>query len=195
MHYKTLIDFAKIRETIPVLEQISVSNGVATATDMDVFISVPTDIKNGMYYPHGFDSEHPIPSKIPQSDFPDMPDMGELFGATVLKEQLIDDLEWVLKAASTEETRYYLNGVYFDEGHVIATDGHRMHYFEHAIAWGDDKKVGGILPKSACRIILNLVKEIGAKCITFEFFDMKFKCYIGKLGVVEGKAKSCTRSC
>lgn len=29
-------------------------------------------------------------------------------------------------ACSTEETRYYLNGVYFEPGSAVATDGHRM---------------------------------------------------------------------
>src|SRR5690554_2621909 len=29
-------------------------------------------------------------------------------------------------AAATKDVRYYLNGVYIGEGHVVATDGHRM---------------------------------------------------------------------
>lgn len=35
--------------------------------------------------------------------------------------------EWVAQAVSKEETRYYLNFVYVENGKMAATDGHRLH--------------------------------------------------------------------
>lgn len=37
-----------------------------------------------------------------------------------------NELEAIALAASTEETRYYLNGVYITGGAMVATDGHRL---------------------------------------------------------------------
>ena len=38
----------------------------------------------------------------------------------------IESLKAVSTCVSTEETRYYLNGVFFKDGLMISTDGHRM---------------------------------------------------------------------
>ena len=38
------------------------------------------------------------------------------------------DLSWVIKAKSKDESRYNLQGVYFDGEAFIATDGYRLHY-------------------------------------------------------------------
>ena len=81
---------------------------------------------------------------LPDSDFPDL-NAGELpvsftLPAEALK-RLIDRTQF---AISTEETRYYLNGIYFHvvgEGgearlRAVATDGHRLAKAEIAGAGG-----------------------------------------------------------
>ena len=40
------------------------------------------------------------------------------------------NFEWVAKAVSKDTTRYYLHHVYADGKHIVATDGHRMHWVE-----------------------------------------------------------------
>jgi len=41
--------------------------------------------------------------------------------------ELLKALRFVLPAASRDSTRRHLCGVYFDEGNLVATDGHRLH--------------------------------------------------------------------
>lgn len=45
-----------------------------------------------------------------------------------------DGLRFCKAFVSFEETRYYLNGVCLDEGHMVATDGHRMGVFPVALS-------------------------------------------------------------
>jgi DNA polymerase-3 subunit beta len=67
----------------------------------------------------------------PEDALPVAPDGGEkqkwcrnaVWGA----ETLHDALDWVLLAASQDETRANLNGVLFAGDEVVATDGHRLH--------------------------------------------------------------------
>jgi len=75
---------------------------------------------------------------LPGSDFPgyfDTVDRVAPIWTGTLTTEFLDALERVAPAISTEETRYYLNGVFFgkDEGgnpwayNLVATDGHRLH--------------------------------------------------------------------
>jgi hypothetical protein len=40
-------------------------------------------------------------------------------------------LEFILSAASEEETRYFMNGIYFDYENIVSTDGRRLIYTEN----------------------------------------------------------------
>lgn len=42
--------------------------------------------------------------------------------------ETFNDLSWVIKARSKDETRYNLHGVYFDGEAFVSTDGYRLHY-------------------------------------------------------------------
>src|SRR6476469_5901118 len=78
---------------------------------------------------------------LPESDFPDLAagDMTHKFSlpAAALK-RMIDKTQF---AISTEETRYYLNGIYLHTAgtgktivlRAVATDGHRLAQFELAL--------------------------------------------------------------
>lgn len=67
---------------------------------------------------------------LPAADFPIMKMEGLAHRFCVPAEQLARDLEFVRSGISTEESRYYLNGVFMEaasEGLVMsATDGHRL---------------------------------------------------------------------
>ena len=103
---------------------------------------------------------------LPADDFPqmagsDLPHEFEL-DASLLK-GLIDKTRF---AISTEETRYYLNGIYLHATQsngipvlrAVATDGHRLARVETPLPAGADKIPGVILPRKA---VIELHKLIG----------------------------------
>lgn len=213
MTYKTLAKLAKGRKTVPILGCVRIKDGIATTTDIEVYVHAPLNedasrMDNAAtYHAHGFEKGIFIKAEYPAEDFPELGDKGEVTGVTVIPADRMDAFKWVLQAASTEATRYYLNGIYFDpEGVVVATNGHRLHSFKQDIEWGyqtvqkpkkgkkkkaDAKKPepvkGGIIPSQACKIIIDLMKETKAQEVRIQFHEnCKFTCTIGEV-VVEGK--------
>ncbi len=107
-------------------------------------------------------------SCLPREDFPVMAE-GELphvfdLPAANLK-RLIDKTRF---AVSTEETRYYLNGIYLhvaedDDGSAllrgVATDGHRLARFDMACPAGLDAMPGVIVPRKVVGELRKLVDE------------------------------------
>ena len=104
---------------------------------------------------------------LPESDFPDI-SVGELgnrfsLAATDLK-KLIDKTQF---AISTEETRYYLNGIFMHavdvDGHTmlraVATDGHRLARVEIPAPEGAGGMPGVIVPRKAVAELLKLLEE------------------------------------
>ncbi len=106
-------------------------------------------------------------SCLPTEDFPEI-GTGEF--QTELKipagelRALIDRTKF---AMSTEETRYYLNGIYFHEAdkdgvkllRAVATDGHRLARFEMPLPDGADGMPGIIIPRKAIGELRKLVDE------------------------------------
>lgn len=192
MKLKTLVKLAKANtgSRIPILKTVHVKDNIATSTDMDVWISAPVSgfsfadgDEDMTYYPHGFEKGVFIKSGLPLTDFHhEFRKKGDARATITLNEKQIDVMAWVLKAASREETRYYLNGIYFDREEIIATDGHRVHAFKFETKWPDKNK-GAILPRKAVAMILDLVKELKAKTISIEFQDMSFICKVADVTI------------
>ena len=103
---------------------------------------------------------------LPESDFPDLT-AGELshafsIGAGDLK-RMIDKTQF---AISTEETRYYLNGIYLHtqevDGHTmlraVATDGHRLARLELPAPAGAAGMPGIIVPRKAVAEVQRLLE-------------------------------------
>ncbi|MCB1474125.1 MAG: DNA polymerase III subunit beta [Rhodobiaceae bacterium] len=124
---------------------------------------------------------------LPESDFPDMTagDMGNSFvlGAGAFK-QLIEKTQF---AISTEETRYYLNGIFLhctDGGHgasvlrAVATDGHRLARVDIAAPDGAEGMPGVIVPRKAVSEIERLIEDADAP-LTVELSDSKIRFTIG----------------
>lgn len=91
----------------------------------------------------------------PAADWPPLV-IGDPTGAAISVSEAL--LHKALKAASicisTEETRYYLNGIFFhDKGDglsLVSTDGHRMSLYKTGAPWG----IGdAILPRKACHFL------------------------------------------
>jgi len=104
---------------------------------------------------------------LPESDFPDITagDMAHRFvlPAGELK-RLIDKTQF---AISTEETRYYLNGIYLHTIDVdgrpvlraVATDGHRLARVDTAAPQGSVGMPGVIVPRKAVSEIQKLLED------------------------------------
>jgi DNA polymerase III subunit beta len=108
---------------------------------------------------------------LPASDFPDLAagDLTHRFslGAGDLK-KLIDNTQF---AISTEETRYYLNGIYMHTTDVggttmlraVATDGHRLARVEMPAPQGASGMPGVIVPRKAVNEVQKLIEDIEAE--------------------------------
>jgi len=106
-------------------------------------------------------------SCLPTSDFPQI-GAGELPTELAIPANdlraLIDRTKF---AMSTEETRYYLNGIYLhaaeNEGvsvlRAVATDGHRLARFEMPLPEGAAEMPGVIIPRKAIGEIRKLIDE------------------------------------
>ena len=76
-------------------------------------------------------------------------------------------------AISTEETRYYLNGIYLHEAErdgapilrAVATDGHRLASAEIALPAGAEGMPGVILPRKAVAELRKLVDELSDEIV------------------------------
>jgi DNA polymerase-3 subunit beta len=123
---------------------------------------------------------------LPESDFPDLA-AGEMthtfkIAAADLK-RLIDKTQF---AISTEETRYYLNGIYLHAAgsgnaqtlRAVATDGHRLAQVELALPAGARGMAGIIVPRKTVGEVQRLIEDATAE-ITVELSQAKIRFTIG----------------
>jgi DNA polymerase-3 subunit beta len=126
---------------------------------------------------------------LPESDFPDLttgefPTRFSLPAATLKK--LIDRTQF---AISTEETRYYLNGIYLHVVTVgkkpmlraVATDGHRLAQAQVDAPAGSEKMTGVIVPRKAVGEIQKLVEGVDGD-VGVEISDTKIRVTIPASG-------------
>jgi DNA polymerase-3 subunit beta len=88
-------------------------------------------------------------------------------------------LEWVSRAMSTESTRYYLNGIYFDKGAMVATDGHRL--FKCKVEGANGNL---IMPALTVKGVIAVAKAVGATKIVITPHSSGMFVAIGKCEVV-----------
>jgi DNA polymerase-3 subunit beta len=123
---------------------------------------------------------------LPESDFPDLA-AGEMthkftLAAADLK-RLIDKTQF---AISTEETRYYLNGIYLHTAgsgksvklRAVATDGHRLAQVELALPPGAAGMPGIIVPRKTVGEVQRLIEDAGAE-VAVELSQGKIRFTIG----------------
>ena len=98
---------------------------------------------------------------LPPEDFPDLSsgEFGNIFSLAAAELRFL--IERTRFAISTEETRYYLNGIYFHEVkqskhlRAVATDGHRLAQSQMTLPAGAADMPGIIVPR---KTVLELVK-------------------------------------
>ncbi|MFZ1949902.1 MAG: DNA polymerase III subunit beta [Pseudolabrys sp.] len=125
---------------------------------------------------------------LPESDFPDLAagEMSHSFklAAADLK-RLIDKTQF---AISTEETRYYLNGIYLHTAgtaksgmlRAVATDGHRLAQVELPLPQGAAGMPGIIVPRKTVGEVQRLV-ETGEGDVAVELSAGKIRFTIGNV--------------
>lgn len=102
---------------------------------------------------------------------------------------------------STEETRYYLNGIYLHDhegkARAVATVGHRLAQIDSDVAWAMPELKGVIIPRDAVAALLSLINpkdnvpiegSIGARFFNFRTANWEIK---GK--VIDGTFPDYTR--
>jgi DNA polymerase-3 subunit beta len=125
---------------------------------------------------------------LPESDFPDLAasDMTHTFTLTAgdLK-RLIDKTQF---AISTEETRYYLNGIYLHVAgtgksqtlRAVATDGHRLAQTDLPAAAGAAGMPGVIVPRKTVIEVQRLIEDSEAE-VKIELSSAKIRFSIGNV--------------
>ncbi|MEP0940911.1 MAG: DNA polymerase III subunit beta [Rhizobiaceae bacterium] len=125
---------------------------------------------------------------LPESDFPDLT-AGEFSHTFRMAcedfKTLIDRTQF---AISTEETRYYLNGIYFhtveDESELklraVATDGHRLAQAQTTAPDGSAGMPGIIVPRKAVAEVQKLLEEPDAS-VTVELSDTKIRFTVNQV--------------
>ena len=123
---------------------------------------------------------------LPESDFPDLAagEMSHSFklAAADLK-RLIDKTQF---AISTEETRYYLNGIYLHTAgsgktatlRAVATDGHRLAQVELPLPPGAAGMPGIIVPRKTVGEVLRLLEDSSAE-VGVQLSQSKIRFTIG----------------
>ncbi len=125
---------------------------------------------------------------LPQSDFPELsagsfPHIFRL-ESTALK-GLVDKTQF---AISTEETRYYLNGIFLHALEVggklklrsVATDGHRLARAEVDAPAGSEGMPGVIIPRKTVSELQKLVDDPDV-AVTVELSDTKIRFTVGSV--------------
>jgi DNA polymerase-3 subunit beta len=123
---------------------------------------------------------------LPDSDFPDLA-AGEMthnfsLSAADLK-RLIDKTQF---AISTEETRYYLNGIYLHTAgtgksamlRAVATDGHRLAQVELPLPAGAAGMPGIIIPRKTVGEVQRLIEDAEAE-VAIELSQGKIRFTLG----------------
>jgi len=123
---------------------------------------------------------------LPESDFPDLAagDMTHKFSlAAADLKRLIDKTQF---AISTEETRYYLNGIYLHAAgsgksatlRAVATDGHRLAQAELPLHSGAVGMPGVIVPRKAVTEVQRLIEDNQAE-VAIELSSTKIRFSVG----------------
>lgn len=123
---------------------------------------------------------------LPIDDFPDIAAGAFSHTFDVPRAHLKRMLDKVEFAISTEETRYYLNGIYFhvapDEGSPnlrgVATDGHRLAQFDAPLPDGAADMPGVIIPRKTVTEIGRLLDD-GEGDIRVELSTTKIRLTFG----------------
>ena len=103
---------------------------------------------------------------MPDRDFPKVPDHREAQYSSIESSVLREMIERTLFSVCNDETRFHLNGVFFEsdgaKSRMVSTDGHRLSKVERTIA-GPKLTAGIIIPKKGL-LEIRRVLDAGPNC-------------------------------
>ena len=125
---------------------------------------------------------------LPQSDFPELSAGTFSHVFSLQSAQLKNLIDKTQFAISTEETRYYLNGIFLhaiesDGGlklRAVATDGHRLARSEFEAPSGTEGMPGVIIPRKTVSELHKLVDDPDMQ-VTIKLSDTKIRLTIGSI--------------
>jgi len=138
---------------------------------------------------------------MPVDEFPKLPSTNNEEASIIEKDLLKEMIEKTIFSVSTEETRYSLNGIYFETREenkkkylrLVATDGHRLSLIDREL----DKKnnfnlpEGVIIPKKGLQELRKLAEEEEGEQLKFFFSEnscvVEKDPYILFIRLIEGK--------
>ena len=120
---------------------------------------------------------------LPTEDFPSLADGEMPIAFTMSARDLRTLIDRTRFAISTEETRYYLNGIYLHaaehEGvsvlRAVATDGHRLARAEAPLPSGAEEMPGVIVPRKAVGELRKLLDEAGDHDVSVSVSETKIR--------------------
>ncbi len=114
---------------------------------------------------------------LPATDFPQMKADGFTHEFDIPASGLSRVLSTVGFAVSSEETRYYLNGIFMHrvESHLAfaATDGHQLAHMKISPPDGSDEMPGVIIPRGVLNLLSHFTKAEGLAAISLSDRKMK----------------------
>jgi len=185
----------EVTETLPA----EVAGGGSTTVPAHMFYDIVRKLPDGSQILLEADGERAVLAiragrsrftlqTLPESDFPDLA-AGEMTHAFRLPasdiKRLIDRTQF---AISTEETRYYLNGIYLHgtgSGKTatlrgVATDGHRLAQVDLPLPNGASGMPGVIVPRKTVGEVQRLIEDSEAE-ITIELSTSKIRFTLGNV--------------
>jgi DNA polymerase-3 subunit beta len=128
---------------------------------------------------------------LPVDEFPVMAEGEMPFNFSLTSAECLSLVQKPSFAISTEETRYYLNGIYVhaagsDKDKVlraVATDGHRLARIEVALPAGADGMPGVIIPRKAIYELRKLIEE-GEGNVDISLSENKIRFVYGNAVIV-----------
>ena len=125
---------------------------------------------------------------LPKEEFPLIESKIEGYKVTTKAENIFNLIEKTKFAISNEETRYFLNGLYFSINNendksmltFVGTDGHRLAKFSISNSSKSKDVNGVIIPKKTINELYKLLSE-NSNDIQIEINSNKIIFYIGKL--------------
>src|ERR1700677_585793 len=101
---------------------------------------------------------------LPKDDFPILPEVKKDKVFKIKGSLLQEMIHKTIFAVSTDETRYVLNGVYFQvEGgklKMVATDGHRLAYIQKKLEGKGEGKANVIIPTKTLNELSKVISDV-----------------------------------
>ena len=130
-------------------------------------------------------------STLKTEDFPTISDNDLTTSFVISADELIRMVDKTKFAISSEETRYYLNGIFFHKAvrsnipflRAVATDGHRLAQYDIPLPQGADEVSGIIIPKKTIFELRKVLDDADGD-ISISMNENKIKFTFNKLVII-----------